>query len=64
MDGNFKLNRKDVSSEEADPSHLFDWAFFVDNCAYKKHLEEYDADAIAVAQAVSNGYILSILTRT
>jgi hypothetical protein len=41
IDGNFRLKRKKVSSEERDPSLNEGWAFFVEEGPYKKHLEEH-----------------------
>ncbi|KAJ7096928.1 hypothetical protein C8R44DRAFT_544615, partial [Mycena epipterygia] len=40
MDANFRLKRKDVSSEEADPGLGPGWAFFAEVQAYKKHLAD------------------------
>ncbi|KAJ7028079.1 hypothetical protein C8F04DRAFT_1188918 [Mycena alexandri] len=40
MDANFRLKRKDVSSEEADPGLHTGWAFFCEVSAYMAHLTE------------------------
>ncbi|KAJ6452905.1 hypothetical protein DFH09DRAFT_1351463 [Mycena vulgaris] len=40
MDANFRLKRKDVSSEEADPGLGPGWAFFCEVTAYMEHLAE------------------------
>ncbi|KAJ7472830.1 hypothetical protein FB451DRAFT_1134413 [Mycena latifolia] len=40
MDANFRLRRKDVSSEEKDPGLGRGWAFFCEVKAYMKHLKE------------------------
>ncbi|KAJ7046193.1 hypothetical protein C8F04DRAFT_938986 [Mycena alexandri] len=41
MDANFRLKRKDVSSEEADPGLATGWAFFCEVSAYMAHLTEH-----------------------
>ncbi|KAJ7788496.1 hypothetical protein B0H14DRAFT_3576895 [Mycena olivaceomarginata] len=40
IDANFRLKRKDVSSEEADPGLSKGWAFFGEVGPYMKHLKE------------------------
>lgn len=40
MDANFRLKRKDVSSEEADPGLGTGWSFFCDVTAYMAHLAD------------------------
>ncbi|KAJ7097255.1 hypothetical protein B0H15DRAFT_773428 [Mycena belliarum] len=40
MDANFRLKRKDVSSEEADPGLGPGWAFFCEVTAYMQHLAD------------------------
>jgi hypothetical protein len=40
MDANFRLKRKDVSSEDADPGLATGWAFFCEVSAYMAHLAE------------------------
>ncbi|KAJ7459006.1 hypothetical protein FB451DRAFT_1097561 [Mycena latifolia] len=40
MDANFRLKRKDVSTEEKDPGLGKGWAFFCDVEAYMKHVAE------------------------
>jgi hypothetical protein len=40
MDANFRLKRKDVSSEEKDPGLGMGWAFYCEVKAYMKHVEE------------------------
>ena len=39
LDANFRLKRKAISSDEADPSLSSGWAYFVDECAYKEYLK-------------------------
>jgi len=41
IDANFCLTRKNVSTEEKDPSLSDGWAFFVRNDQYKAHLKKY-----------------------
>lgn len=40
LDANFRLKRKDVSTEEADPGLGPGWAFFAEVQKYKKHLAD------------------------
>jgi hypothetical protein len=40
IDANFRLKRKDVSSEEADPGLGPGWAFFCEVNKYMQHLAE------------------------
>lgn len=51
MDANFRLRRRNVSSEEKDPSYSNGWSYFVPEAAYKAHLKEFDGK---VTQHVSN----------
>lgn len=39
LDANFRLKRKNVSSQTADPGLSKGWAYFVEETAYKNHLE-------------------------
>ncbi|KAJ6499776.1 hypothetical protein DFH09DRAFT_1336417 [Mycena vulgaris] len=41
MDANFRLKRKDVSSEEKDPGLSHGWAFFCEVKAYMEHVKEH-----------------------
>ncbi|KAJ6483545.1 hypothetical protein C8R47DRAFT_1217624 [Mycena vitilis] len=41
IDANFRLKRKDVSTEEKDPGLGEGWAFFGEVKAYMKHLDKY-----------------------
>jgi hypothetical protein len=41
MDANFRLKRKAVSSDAADPGLAEGWAYFVENQQYKSHLAQY-----------------------
>ncbi|KAJ6556339.1 hypothetical protein B0H19DRAFT_947312 [Mycena capillaripes] len=41
LDANFRLKRKDVSSEKKDPGLVRGWAFFGEVTAYMEHLEKY-----------------------
>ncbi|KAF9544501.1 hypothetical protein CPC08DRAFT_770046 [Agrocybe pediades] len=42
IDANFRMKRKDISSEQADPSLSKGWSYFVDEQEYKSFLAEYD----------------------
>lgn len=43
-DGNFRLKRRMVSSEERDPDFNAGWAFFVEEKRFRKYLlREWDA---------------------
>jgi hypothetical protein len=39
IDANFRLKRKAVSRDDADPTLSRGWAYFVEDAAYKSHLE-------------------------
>lgn len=41
MDANFRLKRKDVSSEEKDPGLGRGWAFYGDVLEYMEHLAKH-----------------------
>jgi hypothetical protein len=41
IDANFRLMRKDVSSEEKDPGLVRGWGFFGDVTKYMAHLEKH-----------------------
>jgi hypothetical protein len=41
LDANFRLKRKNVSSQKADPGLNKGWAYFVEETAYKTHLNGY-----------------------
>jgi hypothetical protein len=41
LDANFRLKRKNVSSDQADPGLSRGWAYFVDEEKYKDHLNRY-----------------------
>jgi hypothetical protein len=41
MDANFRARRKNVSSEEADPSLSDGYSYFVPEKEYKAYLEKY-----------------------
>ena len=44
IDGNFRLKRKNVSSDALDPSFNRGCAYFVDSDAYKTHLDMFDQE--------------------
>lgn len=57
IDGNFKLKRKRVSSDEQDPALSDGWAYMVEERAMNAHLEK-NRD---YKQEVSNGYLGSLV---
>ena len=45
-DGNFRLKRRKVSSDEADPGLNHGYAFVVEKTAYKQHISQYGAKLV------------------
>jgi hypothetical protein len=45
IDANFRLKRKTVSSDVADPGLSRGWAYFVEENKFKAHLAEYKTPA-------------------
>ena len=45
LDANFRLKRKDVSSDKRDSSLSSGWSYFVPNAPYKEHLERYKGES-------------------
>jgi hypothetical protein len=41
LDANFRLKRKNISSQTVDPGLSKGWAYFVEETAYKAHLEGF-----------------------
>jgi hypothetical protein len=41
LDANFRLKRKNMSTQKADPGLSKGWAYFVDEMGYKNHIESY-----------------------
>ncbi|KAG1892934.1 uncharacterized protein F5891DRAFT_986314 [Suillus fuscotomentosus] len=41
IDANFRLKRRDISSDEADPSLSKGWSYFVEEEKFKSHLKEH-----------------------
>ena len=39
LDANFRLKRRDISSEDKDPSYSLGWVYFVLEIAYRAHLK-------------------------
>ncbi|KAK0466634.1 hypothetical protein IW261DRAFT_1553911 [Armillaria novae-zelandiae] len=54
IDGNFRLERFDVSSEEKDPGLGKGLAYFVDPTVFRKHLQDFDKRIIQPASTCSN----------
>ena len=53
IDANFRLKRRDVSSEEADPSFSNSWSYFVPEQQYKAYLQEFSDLIIQEVNPVS-----------
>lgn len=45
LDANFRLKRKDVSSDKRDGSLSLGWSYFVPNEPYKDHLAKYKGES-------------------
>jgi hypothetical protein len=41
LDANFRLKRKNVSTQDADPGLSKGWAYFVEETGYKNHIDSY-----------------------
>lgn len=41
LDANFQMKCKNVSSDKADPGLSKEWAYFIEETAYKAHIQEY-----------------------
>jgi hypothetical protein len=44
LDANFRLKRKNVSTQKADPGLSKGWAYFVEETSYKNHLDNYQKE--------------------
>jgi len=53
VDANFRMRRKDVSSDEADPGLSKGWAYFVEDSGYKAHIKQHANDTVPVCQTLS-----------
>lgn len=51
LDANFRLKRKNVSSDVRDNSLSSGWSYFVPNEQYKVHLEKYKGESEPVSLA-------------
>lgn len=49
MDANFRLKRKNVSSDRADPGLNSGWAYFVEEKKYKLYLGLYQGETEPVS---------------
>jgi len=45
LDANFRLKRKDISSDKRDGSLSMGWSYFVPNEPYKEHLAKYNGES-------------------
>ncbi|KAF9559266.1 hypothetical protein CPC08DRAFT_611227, partial [Agrocybe pediades] len=59
IDANFRLKRRDISSEQADPSLSKGWSYFVEEIDYKAFLGEFDSKPSTCSNhtAVNNDHI-------
>jgi hypothetical protein len=55
IDANFRLKRRNVSSDEADPSLSTGWSYFVEETEYKSYLAKH----LGEVQEVRNPNLLS-----
>ena len=44
LDANFRLRRKNVSSDQVDPGLSKGWSYFVEETSYKVFIEEHKYD--------------------
>ena len=51
-DANFRMKRKDVSSDEADPGLSKGWAYFVADAGYRAHIKLHANDTVPVRQTL------------
>jgi hypothetical protein len=49
LDANFRLKRKDVSSDRRDGSLSLGWSYFVPNDLYNEHLAKYKGETEPVS---------------
>ncbi|EAU92252.2 hypothetical protein CC1G_10138 [Coprinopsis cinerea okayama7 len=54
IDANFRLRRKDVSSDARDPGLNRGYAYMVDDKDFRRHLAEFDADDLEEKSTCSN----------
>ena len=62
LDANFRLRRKNVSSEQVDPGLSKGWSYFIEEMSYKAFIEERKSDTQEVCQSQSNesAYLMSL----
>ena len=56
VDANFRMKRKDISSDEADPGLSKGWAYFVENAGYNEHIRQHMNDTVPVRQTLDSVY--------
>ena len=64
MDANFRLKRKNVSSQKADPGLSKGWAYFVEETEYKEHIAKHKNQTEPVRLIVSCLFHTTQLGRT
>jgi hypothetical protein len=63
LDANFRLRRRDVSSEEKDPGFMKGWAFFGEVTKYMAHLEKHAGQIQEVSTPALHGLDGVVLTQ-
>jgi hypothetical protein len=58
IDANFRLKRKNVSSDKADPDLNQGCAYFVEEKEYKEYLEVHKADPVPVSRHMQKNILL------
>jgi hypothetical protein len=53
LDANFRLKRKNISIQTIDPGLSKGWAYFVEETAYKAHLEGFKKETEPVCDFLS-----------
>lgn len=59
IDANFRLKRKDVSSDKADPDLNQGCAYFVEEKEYKEYLGVHSNDPVPVSRHMKNNILIS-----
>ena len=52
IDANFRLKRRNISSEVTDPSFSDGWSYFVSEVKYKTHLQQFSDQIIQNVSAI------------
>jgi hypothetical protein len=57
LDANFRLKRKNVSTQDADPGLSKGWAYFVEETGYKNHIVSYQNEREPVCTLLTRRHI-------